>query len=291
MLLSSSNEYLRALREGKYLQFLEWPQFIASHYAKEGSIQAADDLLNLLIFEWLNNGFCDDHVKQMAVLNAVYDIESSLFRENLAYSFAVLSITTLHCMVYENNNLKHSFICIEKMDRNEVNKWVTTNSGRLDEVTFNDYLLKQQSLFFTLSSTVNTRTVEAAYREISSVARLRNVLDDYILTLESTAIRDDKLRLSRLSVLKKFGVFLKEQSELTLQVNNSITEYVNLVREMQPADFEKEFLNSMLPLSFESNTLRVMTDWGLGFFSLLQKPVLALTAEPVPSDPSDHLKK
>ena len=61
-MLSSSKEYLQALRDGKYLLFLEWPQFIVGLY--KDSQQDADDTINLLAFEWLNNGYCENDAKK-----------------------------------------------------------------------------------------------------------------------------------------------------------------------------------------------------------------------------------
>lgn len=135
-MLSSSSEYIQALREGNYLRFLEWPQFIVHHYATANYTQDADDTLNLLIFEWLNNGFCEDDMKHLVILYAVHDMESRPLRENLSYAVIAISIAAFQCMVYQKNNLQAHYLCKDKMNIKEITTFMKSKTVHMDNALF-----------------------------------------------------------------------------------------------------------------------------------------------------------
>lgn len=96
-MLSASSEYIQALHEGKYLQFLGWTDFITHTYA----LKDADDTVNFLIFEWLNNGYLEEDAKKLAVLQAVYDLEFRPLRGKLDYSLKAITVALFICMVFQ----------------------------------------------------------------------------------------------------------------------------------------------------------------------------------------------
>src|ERR1700733_3725814 len=108
-MLSSTKEYLQALHEGKYLLFLEWPQFIAAHYQKEEMSQDADDIISLLVFEWLSNDYSESDAKKIALLCAVNDLATKPIRGSISYALTAISIAVFQCMLYQNNALQNKF--------------------------------------------------------------------------------------------------------------------------------------------------------------------------------------
>ncbi len=277
-MLSSSKEYLEALRAGKYLRFLEWPHFVTQHYYQDKTLPDADDLLNLIVFEWLNNGFCEEDAKKIALLNAVYELESRPLRGNLNYSLTTISIAVFQCMVYESNGLKHRFISEEVKSRTEILKFMKRSMACIDEPTFKDHLEKEQNRFLGWSTTASPQTVETARIQISAITATRYILEEYIFTLEACKVMDDPLRISRWSMAKSLTVFLNDQTELTPLVTEKIGLYVNRIRELKPTQYEEDYLNSISPLSVLDNTWRFVSTFSVGFFNLLQKPNQNLAA-------------
>lgn len=278
-MLSSSNEYLQALRAGKYLRFLEWPHFIETYYYKDKCTPGADDLLTLLVFDWLNNGYCEEDAKKVALLYAVYEMESKPLRGSLAYSLTSISGALFHCMVYQSFNLQKQFINQAKMSRADIIKFMKQVTASLSEVTFGERFELQQTQFLEWSGTVNEGGVKAACNQISSITAMRYILEDYLSALEYSKLSGDELKISRLSMVQRLAGYLNDQSELTPEVSDEIVVYVNKIREMQPAEFEEDFLKSLSPLTFLDNTWRIMTGFGISFFSILQKPSQELVAD------------
>ncbi|MCL9683266.1 helical bundle domain-containing protein [Legionella maioricensis] len=289
-MLSSSKEYLQALREGKYLLFLEWPQFIVELYKDGDHPQDADDTVNLLVFEWLNNGYCEDDAKKIALLYAVSDLPAKPLKNNLSYAITTISIAVFQCMTYQSNNLQDYFLSNEKKSRAQIKKlmndpiefWDESTLVNLDASAFQNLLAKQQLSFFTWVDNMSGKEVDNAWGQIRPLAELRYLAEEYSTQLEISKLADDPLKASRLSVVKRLALYLNGQSELTSSVTAEIELYVNKIREMQPADFEKEYLLTMSPLSFDK-TWRMITSLGLSFFKLMQPiPSIVLSAESAP---------
>jgi hypothetical protein len=287
-MLSSSKEYLQALREGKYLLFLEWPQFIVELYKEGNNPQDADDTVNFLIFEWLNNGYCEEDARKIALLYAVSDLPSKPLKNNLSYAITAISIAVFQCMTYQSENLQDRFLSKEKKNREQIRKlmtdpieyWNESTLVNLDVSTFQSLLAKQQVIFFTWVDNMSSKEVESACETISPITELRYLAEEYSTQLEVREITNDLLKSSRLSVVKRLMLYLNGQSELTSSVKAEIELYVNKIKAMQPADFEKEYLFALSPLSFDK-TWQMITSLGLRFFKIIQ-PVQPLVPTTVP---------
>lgn len=289
-MLSSSKEYLQALREGKYLLFLEWPQFIAELYKDGDNPQDADDTVNLLVFEWLNNGYCEDDAKKIALLYAVSDLPAKPLKNNLSYAITAISIAVFQCMTYQGNNVQSRFFSQEKKSRGQIKKlmndpieyWDESTLISLDVSAFQDLLAKQQVTFFTWVDSMPSKEIENACEQIRPLAELRYLAEEYSTQLEISKITNDPLKSSRLSLVKRLVLYLNGQSELTSSVKAELELYVNKIREMQPADFEKEYLLTISPLSFDK-TWQLITSLGLSFFKMMQpRQPIVLSADPEP---------
>lgn len=282
-MLSSSSEYIKALREGKYLLFLEWPQFIAEYY-KEGEVgQDADDTVNLLVFDWLNNGYCDEDAKKVALLFAVHDLKVQPLRGSLAYALTAISIAAFQCMVYHNMHVQAQFLSKEKMTLDKIIKLMKGPIDGLDKSNFESLLLKQRASFFTWVEKMDSTQVEKARIQITSITDFRYLVEEYIsafLDVEISNGLHDELKVSRFSVVKRLARYLNEQTELTVVVKEEIATYVNKIREMKPADFENKYLLRLSPILLEDNPWKTITVFGISFFNLLQptQPIVLKTS-------------
>ncbi|HIG0327989.1 TPA: Lpg0393 family guanine-nucleotide exchange effector [Legionella pneumophila] len=271
-MLSSTKEYLQALRDGKYLLFLQWPKFIAEYYGKNDKNQEADEMVNLIIFEWLNNGFCEEDIKKFAILYAVHEMESRPLREGLSYALITISIALFPCMVYLTNNLQKHYINSKKLSSKEVLQLMTMNNTYLEKRQFVELLGQEQDKFFTWVKESDPSAIYKAFDQIYSVTYLKYLIEDYLNLLESAHLPNDQLKSSRISLIVRLAKYLNEQTELTQDVLDEIAVYVKKLWEMQPAEFEEEFLKKISPLSFIDNTVRILTGLSARFFSILQPP-------------------
>lgn len=286
-MLTSSIEYLKALREGKYLQFLEWPQFLAQHYSNKDEDIDADETLNLIIFEWLNNGFCEEDAKRMALLTVVHDLESRPIRANLSYVFVSLSIAVFHCMIYQSKNVQQYYLVNEKLTRNEVSQLMKKQSIHLSESAFLEQEQIEKDKFNSWIETIDGSLVTEAFNHIDSITKFRYLTDDYITALE-TPIPNDVLRTSRISVLKSLAKYLNEQTEYTQAVKEEMELYVKQLWAMQPAEFEEHYLKEISPLSFADNALKFVIDYGLKFFSIIQPSAPLAINDKASSQPTQN---
>lgn len=74
-------------------------------YTHDEYILDADDTTNSLIFEWLNNGYSEEDAKNLALLHAVYDLESKPLQGKLDYAFKTIIVALFLCMVFHKHNL------------------------------------------------------------------------------------------------------------------------------------------------------------------------------------------
>jgi hypothetical protein len=286
-MLSSSSEYIQALREGNYLRFLEWPQFIAQYYATANYTQDADDTLNLLIFEWLNNGFCENDLKHLAVLYAVHDMESRPLRESLSYAVIAISIAAFQCSVYHKNNLQAHYLCKDKMNIKEITTFMKSKTVHMNNTLFAEKVTAEQLRFFSEVEAIDKNAVNKAYEKINSIVQLRYLIEEYRRNLDIAVLPQDQLKSTRLSLIIKLGSYLEEQMELTSDVTEKIAFYVKKIGDMNPAAFEEDYLTTLSPLSFTDNTWKLVTDFGLRFFSVLQLNTTTLAISDDPAAPKN----
>ncbi|KTD32609.1 hypothetical protein Lmor_2038 [Legionella moravica] len=279
-MLSSSIEYLQALRKGNYLRFLEWPQFIAQHYSDSKDAIGADETVNLIVFEWLNHGFCEEDVRHMAILAVVHDLDSRPIRAELSYAFISLSVGLISCMVYQSMNLQNNFIKQEQLSGKQVCQLMKNQSALLDGLRFSEQEQRENARFLHYKETADIKAVNRAFEQISSITQFRYLADEYITTLENTQIEGDQLQTTRVSVLKNLAQYLNEQMEYTEEVKEELGLYVTRLWEMNPAEFEELYLNNISTYSFVANLWKMAVSYGLRFFSILQPSAsLAITDE------------
>ncbi|MCW8397541.1 helical bundle domain-containing protein [Legionella sp. PATHC038] len=264
MLLSSS-EYIKALHEGKYLLFLEWVDFITQKY----ELMGAEDTVNFLILEWLSNDYSEEDAKKVAVLQAVYDLESKTLQGKLDYSLKIITTALFMCMVFRLSDINVSLTPQKKIKPREADLLIAQNLAQLNPFTYKKRLEDMQTQFYQYAEGADQKEVVDAFKNIRAITEPRYLLEDYILHLERIKIKDDKLYATRLSMAKRFLGYLYEQTELTPKVAEVIATYVNSLRELGPGKGELACLDNICPPSALENTWRWVTGIGIGFFSLV----------------------
>ncbi|KTD39941.1 helical bundle domain-containing protein [Legionella parisiensis] len=264
-MFSSSSEYIQALREGKYLQLLGWTDFLTHTYA----LKDADDTINFLIFEWLNNGYLEEDAKKLAVLHAVFDLESRPLQGKLDYSFKAITIALFVCMVFQKSGVDMMLLPEKKVMRSTVNQLIEKTLDELNAFTYKERLEGMQTQFYQWVEHVDAREVMDVFQKIDAITRPRYLLEDYILHLERIKLKDDELYATRLSMARRFLGYLYEQTELTPEVEEVIATYVNSLRELHPGKGEVECLDEISPPSTLVHTWRWVAGIGISFFSII----------------------
>lgn len=265
-MLTSSSEYLEALREGKYLLFLEWVDFISKKYSDEKNDLGAEAATNLLVFEWLNNGYTEEDGKKLALLHAVHDLESKSLQGKLDYSFQTILIALFSCMIFRKHNL-HLHSGFLKATGDEINQLIEKSSAQLQPQMYQSSLAEIQIEFFKWVESMDRHEVKVVFHKIYEITRPRYLLEDYILHLERLKIQQDDLYTARLSMARSFLGYLYEQVELTSKISEEITNYVNALRELHPGKWEEELLDAISPPSTLDSTFRWVTKIGINFFN------------------------
>lgn len=280
IMLSSSIEYLEAFRQDNYLLFLEWPRFIVAYY---GSVDA-DQILNALIFEWLNNGFCEEDVKKLVVLMAVYSQETRPIRGALDWALTNIAGAAAPCMVYQNNQLQAHYLAQNKMKLSEINELMECNKVYFSQENFAKKCEQELVKLYNWSNEcADKERMIKAYDRIYSVTRLRYFVEDYLNVVKANQNahidQEDQLwstRTSRIKLIQRLLQYLNEQMEYTTDVMHEITCYTDAIRKQGPELIEEEYLEILSPpspsFSFVDIGRKVLIVANLGIFSLLQLP-------------------
>lgn len=301
-MLSSSQEYLQALREGNYLRFLEWPQFIAHHYAMKNKDLDADTISNLLIFDWLNNGFGESDVRHVVILIALQQSELRPFRGSLDYNLACIAGVAQQCLVYHNNKLAVHARSDILLNLVQINRLMAEQSEFCDPETFHDYLFIEMNRFDEWVNEISVDLAMAVYQQISPALKPRDIVDEYLDYIGDERKRrigehshDDPLMDTRIIVINRLKLFINEQNEITVEVGQEINAYIKKIRLMQPAAFEEDFLKKLslcafvdtnsppLSTSFTQEPFEHLKRYAIRFFTVLQPPEAAVSQQLIAS--------
>lgn len=277
-MLSSSIEYLNALREGRYLQFLEWPQFLTAHYRDGATGCDADDTINLLIFEWLKNGFCEEDAKKIAVLVAISDLKNKPLRANLAYALNSISIALFQCMLYVQTKADKEIILLNKPKIQQIKDLITRPIEGVDKNSFTQLLKTQQQLFLSWVDKCDPIVVQEIAAPIFALTKLRYLAEEYVSSLEMAKLGDE-LYETRLSLVKSFATYLAAQTELSPGINETIQRYTISIKEKSPKPFEFFYLDQFTPSTLTTTILKSLGFITGGFFHLLHTPTATTTTD------------
>ncbi|WP_454786113.1 helical bundle domain-containing protein [Legionella sp. WA2024007413] len=264
-MLSSSSEYIKALREGKYLLFLGWTDFISQKY----KLLDADDTVNFLIFEWLHNGYLEVDAQKLALLQAVYELEAKPLQGKLDYSLKSITFALFVCMVFQNLKWEKIELPKKETPRDEIKEFIEKNLNQLNPFMYEELLEEMQTRFYKWVEDIDEKESADAFQKIHAITQPRYLLEDYILHLQRIKIKDDELYATRLSLAKRFLSYLYEQTELTPEVSKVIATYVNSLRELHPGKGEIEQLDRIAPPSTLEHTWRKITSIGISFFNIV----------------------
>lgn len=268
-MLLSTQDYFDALRKGNYLAFLEWPQFVGRNYQQKSQGLTADELVNLLLFEAVNNGFSCDDVRAVALLCSVREKHTGLLRGALDYALTTISVVSIQFMMYWRAGLAEHLLACDKQTSKEIEQLISSCNALLD--TSSQALLESdQNGFYLWVEEASVESIKQVEQQLRAMLSLRNNADDYIALLEIKQSLTDLLQPQRLSVLKRLASYLNDSTQLSADIDVQIAQYVAVIWQLNPEQWEEDYLNKLSPFSLEHSFWQGLTTVGITFFKLLQ---------------------
>lgn len=248
-MLSSSQEYIQALRDGQYRLFLNWVKFLSDKYMEGKDNLNSDEALNLIIFEWLNNGFCEEDAKRIAFLCAIHFAQP--FPGILSYTLTAICGAVVHLMVYLQH--KDRYLTTKELSKSEIDALLNLEL-QLDKLAYEQKIDAAQKQFETWVEEADKDSAEQfgiqIHSQLEPLTEIINLVEDYARLLEKADLAADPLKPTRLSIIYRLKTYLSEQIELSPEIIEKINEYGSEIRAKNPDDLEEPFLKVLAPLSF-----------------------------------------
>ncbi|WP_058533083.1 helical bundle domain-containing protein [Legionella saoudiensis] len=268
-MLSSSSEYLMALRERDFLLFLEWPNFVAKKYGKPGEPLGGDALMDCLVFEWLSYGFRDEDIEHMTILYAISELTTLLHSGILMYQLMTTTSALFSCMAFQALQLDVTTFPLG-MNERDIFKFMDKKT-RIDGSPnlFNERVSLARQDFLKQTSLVKESQVYASCKKIYDINFVLHQVGEYKDNLyrEEDKEKGNSLCYTRLGIVEAFQSYLKKQTELGDKVLSEINDYVTLLRKSQPKKWEEKYLDQIAPPSFFMQVSKTLLTYCAFFFS------------------------
>jgi hypothetical protein len=268
-MLTSSKDYVLALRRGEFLQFLDWPSFIVTTYSKQNHLGvSADELVDLIIFDWLTNGYCEEDLIQFSKLYSVYVLASKPLSGALEYAFMMLFSALVNCMVHASRAppIRHK----DPYSKDEVVSFMREQSSLWDKLEYDKALKEQQNLFVILAAKVPAKITDSTLQGMLPVLQIRSRVDAYLVRLESAAMPANQLKDARIGVLKRLKAYVNDQVFLTDEVKKEIAIYADKILDLAPEEFERGLINEISPPSLAAIAWRFFSTSSINLLHLVQ---------------------
>lgn len=193
---------------------------------------AADSILEQLTNEWLRFGYTPQDGKQVALLHRFSLEQSPYLSQDLQYAITTLSIAAMHCMVVEHG----------------------------DSILFDHW-----------SSECSANEIHAVLTQLLPMLQLRRHVVGYLEVLKKKNDEHDELLQSRVSMVSYLVHYVHGKTQVTADVRNEISIYINRIRELGSNTVEEEYLNAIDLLPQAVSSWRWLAKIGMSFFNLLNE--------------------
>ncbi|MDR3501025.1 MAG: helical bundle domain-containing protein [Legionella sp.] len=285
-MLSSSSEYLMALRERDFLLFLEWPNFVAKKYGRPDEPLGGDALMDCLVFEWLSYGFRDEDIEHMAILYAISELTTLLHSGVLMYQLMTTTSALFSCMAFHTLHLDDTNFPVG-MNEREIFKFMDEKT-RIEggsPTLFNESTSLVRHDFLKRTSLINESQVFISCKKIYDINFVLHEVSEYKdkLYREEDKEKGNSLCYTRLGIVEAFLSYLKGQTELGDKALSEINNYVTLLRKAQPKKWEEKYLDKIAPPSFFMQVSKTLLTYCAFFFSkIIPGPLGEHKAEATP---------
>lgn len=282
-MLSSSSAYRIALHEGDYLRFLEWPAFIEKKYREGNNPLGSDALMDCLVFEWLNCGYSQKDIEQIALLYAIYELNPSPLQMG-KYAFPLMTIMSalFSCMTFHGLRVPGNVMAVMQMTEKQISRFMEEKTAEMGRERFDEVLSSMRDKFMQQITSVDEISVNMACKKINEIVEPLAVLEEYLrlLNLVQVQERSNTLYNTRLGIVQSFFSYLRGQTALCEDRIHKMSIYVNAIRSQQPEAWEAEYLHKIFPPTLVEKTWELFTYLSSGVLTIVV-PVKEPTPEPV----------
>ncbi|MFJ1268899.1 helical bundle domain-containing protein [Legionella lytica] len=269
-MLSSSSEYLMALRERDFFLFLEWPNFVAKKYGRPDAPLGGDALMDCLVFEWLSYGFRDEDIEHMAILYAISELTALLHSGVLMFQLMTTTNALFSCVAFHKLNLEDTNFPVGINER-EIYKFMdekTRSWGGSPEL-FNESTNLVRNDFLKRTSFINESQLLISCKKIYDINFVLHAVREYKdkLYCEEDKEKGSSLCYTRLGIAEAFVSYLKGQTAMGDKALSEINNYVALLRKAQPKKWEEKYLDIIAPPTFLMQVSKTFFTYCAFFFT------------------------
>lgn len=236
----STDEFLSKLRQGDYSLILEWVIFLEEHYSISVDNSTADNIISLMTYELINNGFSYDDVKHIQLLNAVLNSSGFAVPGRLECAIMHLISAVLQYQVYYKYALLSFYQSPNTLDFFAIQKWMATDNFLLSERANSDAL---QVTSDALQATIPVLQIEAEKikDKILTVVYYQNCCNEYLNTLRKIDSADNTLAM-RTELVHDLYHYLLSQLVINSRLTEKIKSFLDKIRMLAPFEWEEDYL-------------------------------------------------
>lgn len=261
-MLASTAEYMNALEKKDFLLFLNWPFYVQNKYQQPTKSLNTDELVEYLIFEWLEYGnpiLNDSQLKMIYALSESSVNPFSLGRLQFSMIIILNAFFTAQVLYLEWQKLK-----MDNIDSNLTNGNLENLQLLYGRVSLDKNINKIRTLFLENKFIFDQAEMTFHANKISKIVDIAILVEQYITLLSVTKDQDieNSHAQIRLVLAQRLMSYLLEQAELNFFIQEQIFKFIYEIKRYQPSIKELTLLNQILPPTFAEKT------WGwITFFT------------------------
>lgn len=257
-------DYIQALRSGDYRGFLQWPAFMSKRYG----VHDADSLVDLLIFHWLQEGFCDEDARGIAAVKTLIYAEDCPLKNEQISAGVNLILVACQCLVFKKNSLVQYYCSDRSMGKDEILQLLQSNPHRLSDKENSRQLLQQDGYLNDLARKYSTE-IGLLHEKM----RILAAMDTYMDRLEEDELISVEDKALRRGIVLALQNALNDSEGASGDIQRVIKGYYKRLRCLEIQPWEESYFSPIMVKSWTERLLQVSVQVGTTFFQQ------AITAE------------
>lgn len=265
----AASDYLKALRDGLFLKFLQWPDTIAEHYQMDKNTLTAELLADLLVYEWLHAGFEEEDIRQMVLLYSMTFLKEHLLRGKLDFCLTSLLLALTMCMAFKGFGLEVVQNEKKLMTNKDIAQWIKNTMQLKGDEAWELALSHAWEQIQSMAKRVDLLESRVCYSAMESLLKPRDTVENYLQALLNVTPEQDGFITSRQSLVQTMGIYLNQQYQWSEAVEREVRHYVELIRDLRPKPWEAQYLDALAPMSLLDEGVVLIKTLGYRLFQLV----------------------
>ncbi|MGQ3889761.1 helical bundle domain-containing protein [Legionella sp. CNM-1927-20] len=240
----STEHFLNSLRQGDYVDALDWPNFLLTKYSPNKPLDG-DGLLSLAIYELINSPFSQSDLKFIEILYAF--LNSFILPAEKAYAGTVIMSAAIQYYVYLEKGLlnffKGSLIELRNFFKDKqltnaeiIEAWMSRQNP-IFNIEANNIYLAEKSLFFERKLPEYTKLMKEIEQGILLINHYQGLCLEYIQLLSNLPQEEKTVKVGmRIGIAQSLYDYLCQQLILKPAIKKEISLYLAKIRaEQEPS--------------------------------------------------------